>query len=224
MGAGWHTYWKNPGDSGLATRIHWDLPDGLTAGPVLWPTPEAFGEAPVVNYGYGGDVWLLVEVAVAPSVSAGSTVRLGASVHWLECREICRPGRSRVEIELPVRREPPAPNPAAPLFERARARLPATAAGWTLRATAGAQALRLMFRAPRAAAVDQARFLPDQRLLLDHAARQYLKSKDGTYVLELARDLNRVQPVERLTGVLVTQGRGRTQAVQVDIPVVHKGE
>ena len=25
----WHTYWKNPGDSGLATQIAWTLPEGF---------------------------------------------------------------------------------------------------------------------------------------------------------------------------------------------------
>ena len=26
----WHTYWRNPGDSGLPTKIEWKLPDGVT--------------------------------------------------------------------------------------------------------------------------------------------------------------------------------------------------
>src|SRR5690349_11855167 len=25
----WHTYWQNPGDSGLATKITWNLPEGF---------------------------------------------------------------------------------------------------------------------------------------------------------------------------------------------------
>ncbi|HTA94612.1 MAG TPA: protein-disulfide reductase DsbD domain-containing protein, partial [Verrucomicrobiae bacterium] len=40
MDAGWHTYWKNPGDSGIATTIKWDLPPGVTAGEIQWPLPE----------------------------------------------------------------------------------------------------------------------------------------------------------------------------------------
>ena len=30
----WHTYWKNPGDSGLPTKLNFTLPEGLQAGPV----------------------------------------------------------------------------------------------------------------------------------------------------------------------------------------------
>ena len=48
----WHTYWKNPGDSGLATRLTWKLPDGFQAGPIEWPYPEIFKQGPVTSYGY----------------------------------------------------------------------------------------------------------------------------------------------------------------------------
>ena len=36
----WHTYWKNPGDSGLPTKIEWVLPEGWKAGPIQWPYPQ----------------------------------------------------------------------------------------------------------------------------------------------------------------------------------------
>ena len=49
---GWHTYWSNPGDSGLPTTIDWSLPQDFRAGPIVWPTPERFVVGPVVGYGY----------------------------------------------------------------------------------------------------------------------------------------------------------------------------
>src|SRR5689334_6013932 len=36
----WHTYWRNGGDSGIATEIKWTLPTGITAGEIQWPAPE----------------------------------------------------------------------------------------------------------------------------------------------------------------------------------------
>ena len=36
----WHTYWLNPGDSGLPTVLEWTLPAGVTAGDIAWPTPK----------------------------------------------------------------------------------------------------------------------------------------------------------------------------------------
>ena len=38
----WHTYWKNPGDSGLPTELRWTLPAGVVAGDIAWPTPRKF--------------------------------------------------------------------------------------------------------------------------------------------------------------------------------------
>ena len=37
---GWHTYWRNPGDSGGATTLSWSLPAGVEAGDIVWPVPE----------------------------------------------------------------------------------------------------------------------------------------------------------------------------------------
>jgi len=36
----WHTYWQNPGDSGLPTQLNWQLPAGLQAGEIAWPLPK----------------------------------------------------------------------------------------------------------------------------------------------------------------------------------------
>ena len=61
---GWHTYWRNPGDSGEATRIDWQLPDGVTAGPIQWPYPHRLPYGPLVNHGYKGDAFHLTEISV----------------------------------------------------------------------------------------------------------------------------------------------------------------
>ena len=38
----WHTYWQNPGDSGLPTRLQWQLPAGLQAGEIAWPLSSIY--------------------------------------------------------------------------------------------------------------------------------------------------------------------------------------
>jgi DsbC/DsbD-like thiol-disulfide interchange protein len=62
MEAGWHNYWRNPGDSGLPTTIAWTLPAGFEAGEIHWPTPSRIAYFPLVDYGYYGEVALLVEI------------------------------------------------------------------------------------------------------------------------------------------------------------------
>ena len=70
MDAGWHTYWKNPGDSGIATTIKWDLPPGVTAGEIQWPLPEKLPPAEVTTYGYENEVMLLVPLTLATNLAS----------------------------------------------------------------------------------------------------------------------------------------------------------
>jgi DsbC/DsbD-like thiol-disulfide interchange protein len=217
MDGGWHTYWRNPGDAGLATRLRWSLPEGFAAGEVQWPAPERFVTGPVASYGYVDDVLLPVEVRV-PAALARPDVRLAARVDWLECREACRPGRAELTLTLPVERSP-RPSPSAPLFTEARRRLPAPATGWGVTASAEPPALVLFFRPPPGEKVKSASFYPLAPRVLDHASPQPLeRTPRGRYRLRLVRDLNGV-PVERLTGVLVVDVTGGRRALNVDVRV-----
>lgn len=97
----WHTYWRNPGQSGLATAIKWNLPAGITAGEVLWPVPERYLEGELVAYVYHTEVMLLVPLHISEGVKSG-VYRIAAGLEWLECKESCVPGRTNLVFELTV--------------------------------------------------------------------------------------------------------------------------
>lgn len=101
MEAGWHTYWKNPGEAGMATKIQWQLPQGVTAGDIQWPLPEKLPPAEVTTFGYGDEVVLLVPLKLASDVKPGP-LALSAKVSWLECKEQCIPGDTTVQATLEV--------------------------------------------------------------------------------------------------------------------------
>jgi thiol:disulfide interchange protein/DsbC/DsbD-like thiol-disulfide interchange protein len=97
----WHTYWKNSGDSGLPTELQWTLPDGVTAGPIAWPTPRKFPIDTLANYGYDGTVVLPVPLTVAPGFNAKELeIKLYAA--WLVCRRECIPEEGNFTLRLPV--------------------------------------------------------------------------------------------------------------------------
>ena len=100
--AGWHTYWKNPGASGLPTTAEWTLPSDFSAGAIRWPAPEITDTGGLVTYGYGGDLLLLVDIAVPADAKPGTSVELRAKVEWLSCKESCLPGGAEVALQLPV--------------------------------------------------------------------------------------------------------------------------
>jgi thiol:disulfide interchange protein DsbD len=101
MESGWHTYWKNPGAAGLATKVEWQLPPGVTAGEIQWPLPEKLPPIEVTTYGYENEVMLLVPLTLASNLPAGS-LDLKANVSWLECKEVCVPASQMVDATLGI--------------------------------------------------------------------------------------------------------------------------
>jgi thiol:disulfide interchange protein DsbD len=108
---GWHTYWRNPGDSGEPTTIRWTLPAGWRAGEIVWPTPERQKAAPtILNYGYSDTVLLPVPIEVPANARVGEKVTLKAAASWLVCKDICIPEQGVAEISLPVVEGAPRPD------------------------------------------------------------------------------------------------------------------
>ncbi|EJL90383.1 thiol:disulfide interchange protein [Polaromonas sp. CF318] len=98
----WHTYWKNSGDSGLPTQLDWQLPAGIDAGEIAWPTPKKIPIGTLANYGYEKTVLLPVPLTVAPSF-AGSQLEVKLKAAWLVCRKECIPQEGEFALSIPVR-------------------------------------------------------------------------------------------------------------------------
>ncbi len=122
----WHTYWRNPGDSGLPTKIDWQLPEGWQAGPLQWPKPSRFPVGPLANFGYEGDVVLPVVLTPPNGLGAGQTVEMKGKASWLICRDVCIPGETLLSIKLPVSDASAAPvlSADAPRIAQAKTALP----------------------------------------------------------------------------------------------------
>jgi thiol:disulfide interchange protein len=128
MAPGWHTYYREPGDSGMATEIQWELPEGFTVGELQWPTPIQETEAGSFKVNIYKDEVLLFASVTPPAQISGSEVSLRAKVSWLVCKESCIPGKTEVALTLPISQSTSAgqgqiANPAsadAPLFEKFR--------------------------------------------------------------------------------------------------------
>ncbi|HEX5786403.1 MAG TPA: thioredoxin family protein [Burkholderiaceae bacterium] len=95
----WHTYWKNPGDSGLPTQLDWRLPAGVSAGDIRWPTPQKFPLPPLANYGYDGEVLLPVALTL-PADWQGNRLEVGLHASWLVCKTECIPEEGDFRLTL----------------------------------------------------------------------------------------------------------------------------
>jgi thiol:disulfide interchange protein DsbD len=122
MDPGWHTYWKNPGEAGMPTKIAWQLPPGVTAGEILWPLPEKLPPFEVTTYGYSDEVMLLVPLTIGTNVPPGP-ITLTANLSWLECKDVCIPGKTTVQATLNIGNETK-PSANAATIESWKAKVP----------------------------------------------------------------------------------------------------
>lgn len=98
----WHTYWQNPGDSGLPTRLMWQLPPGMQAGDIAWPLPKKFPIGTLANYGFEGRLLLAVPVTVGKDFRFPDSgpLALFLQADWLVCRKECIPQEGRFNLNL----------------------------------------------------------------------------------------------------------------------------
>lgn len=113
----WHLYWEQPGDAGEPPRISWDLPEGLEAGPLLFPAPTLLREDIVVEQVHHGRLALPFLVRVAPDAQppVEGNWKLAADATWLVCREACEFELQSFELQLRATPPQPAEEPSEDL-------------------------------------------------------------------------------------------------------------
>ena len=205
MPAGWHTYWQNPGDAGLATAMHWLLPAGFTAGDIVWPYPQRLPVGPLMNYGYEGAVSLLTQITAPADLLPGQHVALRTETTWVACAKICVPEAATLELQLPVSAETPQDDARwKTVLTEVQPRLP-RAAPWKVVFTEEQDTLTLIVAAPDVAAspITDATFFPLAYGIIDHAAAQQFQMTEQGLRLMLQRGTLDPTGLTRIEGVLV---------------------
>ncbi len=218
----WHTYWKNPGDSGLAPTIAWEAPEGVEIGPIEWPRPERIPFPPLVNYGFSGEAILIQELRLPADWPAGEPVRLSAQADWLICEDICVPESQAFTLEIPTA-EAPVPAPAAAeVVARGRADQPVRADldfGWR----AEGEEIVLAVAAPEFAggALEEVYFFPEEWGVVAHSAEQRVRAIPGGLEIRAPKgDAWLTEPVEGpIPGVLAAVDRTGGAPVELALAV-----
>jgi thiol:disulfide interchange protein DsbD len=225
----WHTYWRNPGDSGLPTRIKWSLPAGYSAGEIEWPYPKKLPLGPLMNFGYEGEVLHLVMIQTPKSAPIGQKVTFGAKADWLVCADVCIPEEGMVGMTLIASNAAPTVNAKwEQSFVAARAALPdkvlpnvkVEISGQTATITA----------ATRIDSVAELTFFPHRDDVMANAGRQTFSKTSEGFQLDIPLADPRNNDLKTLDGVLVGGGTevqwggiGGAKAVSISAPVVYLG-
>lgn len=211
---GWHIYWKNPGDSGLASEIVWDTP-GTTVGELQWPMPITFRtpDGFITSYGYGDEVLLFADAHVSDKLTGSA--QLSAAADILVCETRCLPAQIMLTRNVPLGTETRPDVEHAPLFDAARARVPVTpeSSGHAVALTLDTKPLTagkpftgtLTVTAPKGQPlppVEKDFFVPERVKGISHVSLSPVEGKPGTFEVEgrMAPDVPAQEP--RFVGVL----------------------
>ena len=93
---GWHTYWRNPGDSGVPPRFDFSKSDNIEAVTVLWPAPVKFADGSGgTSLGYQKQVVLPLRIVAK---NADRPVTLRAEINYAVCEKLCIPVEANAEL------------------------------------------------------------------------------------------------------------------------------
>ncbi|MCH8489363.1 MAG: thioredoxin family protein [Oceanicaulis sp.] len=220
---GWHTYWRNPGDSGLPTELDLTLPEGWSVGEMVWPAPKAYPLGPLTNYGYSNGVTLPVPVTV-PADAAPGRLEIPAYASWLVCEDICVPEDAHLTLTLDVGDSRP-DRAGAALIAAAFDAAPEPAGAVQAGLARGPDSLVLTLAGGPldggADAVSDLAFFPFNPSVIDHAAPQRVALGDGEARLDLRPGRLTRQAVTEAYGGVITfdhhdGGETRRMAYTID--------
>jgi len=221
---GWHFYWQNPGDSGLAPRIKWDLPSSVRAGDIQWPFPSHINLGPLTSYGYEHETLLLVPITIDKNSSL-TNINLHAHVDWLTCKDICIPGKAEFNLPLTVVKDSVvAFNSAKFIFDKARQGLPQVNPSITSQVFINGNQWHLLIQAP-SQAQGEIYFYPLRDDVIEHAQPQITRTASNNFEVLLTKSHLYQGDLKVLEGVAVNPNgwdEQGTKAIIIQAPVVEE--
>lgn len=219
LGEHWHAYWKNPGDAGMAPEVTWNLPEGFTVGPIIWPTPKRFELDSAVGFGYENELILLAEVT-APKTPISSPVTLGADVSWVVCNDqTCLPGESHAEVVLAGESSLEPSRSSVGFFEKARGQIPLKSNELCVKRKGG----HIEIGVPRkllSSKVTKVEFFPDQStLMLPSLVPHWIAGKGGVGGILGSVVLPEVSKDAFCKGIVVLYHDSGCEAYEISAPL-----
>ena len=217
---GWHTYWRNPGDSGAAPTLDYSLPSGVTLGPIRWSKPELIPFGPLINIGYKNSAVFAQRMRVSDQFGE-ETLPITLKGRWLVCADVCIPESGELALTLSVGM----PSESGQSLASNEAYFESIASTWPSPLGVGDLTIsdqEMIVRVPREfVALDQqatVTFLPFEPDLIDLGAPQTWVTSEASDLAELRLPLLE-RPTMDVAGLLLFEekvgGRWLSGAVEI---------
>jgi len=191
MDKGWHTYWRNPGDSGGPIEIDWDLPKGFSVSDIKWPLPEKIEYPPLMTYGYE-DFVIYPMVLSVPTDYSDDYFEMTADI--LICADVCIPESGKISSNL-------LDIESDSLIYEWLESIPSKSLPITTSLNDNNLEIRFTFEKE----IKEIYFFPDENNSIDYSSKQNFYTKDDGYFLSIKLFNDEFQNV---SGVLDIDGTG----------------
>lgn len=191
---GWHGYWSNPGENGLAPVVQWTAPEGVHFGPLEHPAPTLLRVSGMTSFVHEGPHTLLARMRIDPRILPGASLPITANVSFAACSEkLCVPEHATLGFQVTAGDGKASADAA--VLRGAAAQLPRKMANGTFDVTSG----KLVMELPPAPRLDprRARFFPDANGFFDPAKERVVPGDP----LRVSAPADGTVPT-RITGVL----------------------
>jgi len=186
MQKNWHTYWKNPGDSGGPIKVNWSHNDNISISELYWPTPSLIPYEPLMTYGYKN--FVIFPFEIINSNNKNSFIE--ASIDFLICDDVCVPEKAFIKTNL---QDIKTDNSLHDWFLKVPAQtLP-------VKASLEKDFINIRFSSPFN--VTSAIFFVDNQDIVEHASDQILSKEENNYLLKVKKIAD-VEPFANLSGVI----------------------
>ena len=191
MDKGWHTYWRNPGDSGGPIEIDWDLPKGFSVSDIKWPLPEKIEYPPLMTYGYE-DFVIYPMVLSIPADYSDDYFEMVADI--LICADVCIPESGKISSNfLDIESD-------SLIYEWLES-VPSKSLPITTSLNDNNLEIKFTFEKE----IKEIYFFPDENNSIDYSSKQNFYKKDDDYFLSIKLFNDEFQNV---SGVLDIDGTG----------------
>ena len=170
MQKNWHTYWKNPGDSGGPIKVEWRTNNNIEIGDIKWPSPQLIPYEPLMTYGYKDFVIFPFEFIKIDDLNADIEI----AIDFLICDDICVPEKALIQTVL-------SEIPEDPSLAKWNEMVPSTILP-TLVETKGKF---INIRFSNNDKIESFYFFIDNQNIVNHAGRQILKKEENNWLLRV---------------------------------------
>jgi len=200
---GWHDYWLNPADAGTRLELIWDLPRGVTAGPIRAPVPKTLMVSGFMNYVYERRHAFLIDLEIGESVPVNTPLEIKLEARWSACSDrVCVPEDEDFTLNLTTSNAKIS-EPDRARFDRYRAAIPPIMDSVGTFERRGDN-LRLAVPYPASSDISDAYFFPVAVDLIDHSAAQEIRRTDAAIIITMPANAALKAMPDRITGLLRT--------------------